>query len=519
MRRAGAAPAPTRAAARSTGPTSAACCRSTCTTTTRASRCGPSTGLTTRSSTATWTRTSRPCATSAERPTSRPGSRTTSLMGPVILARGLGDVPVRGEDPRLGARVHAQAALRSASRRTRARASCPRRRCWSARGTRPRACGRRCRSRACASAPSWARRASTCTPSCRASRTTAPAELDGARALARRARADRLRRRGRARRSTRSAIRGATSRPTARSWRQVRAGYDTTRHRRRRARRAGRARPAAGADRLLRREADRLEGRRPAARRLAAACWRGSPRAQAGVVGFGTYREGLEVLLRGLERADERLLMHVCRQGRALEGGPRDQLTYLRTFLEASPAATSAISPPPRRCASSIVFTGRLEHGELGAPAAGRRGGRRAEHVPRGVRDGRRRGRRLRRAAGLRRPLGPGGGGGDPRREAAAAGARSCSPSSAACARSRTSRRAMIELARAGRAAALVGRVRPWHAPRQTASAGSRSPRPSSAAAQGRTAVLEPVPGAVPFCRAAPSAQSSTQAAPISAAT
>ena len=52
------------------------------------------------------------------------------------------------------------------------------------------------------------------------------------------------------------------------------------------------------------------------------------------VVGFGTYREGVEVLLRGLERADERLLMHVCRYGRALEGGPRDQLTYLRTFLE-----------------------------------------------------------------------------------------------------------------------------------------------------------------------------------------
>ena len=33
----------TPAAARSTGPTSAACCPSTCTTTTRASRCGPST--------------------------------------------------------------------------------------------------------------------------------------------------------------------------------------------------------------------------------------------------------------------------------------------------------------------------------------------------------------------------------------------------------------------------------------------------------------------------------------------
>ena len=83
------------------------------------------------------------------------------------------------------------------------------------------------------------------------------------------------------------------------------------------------------------------------------------------IVGFGTYREGLEVLLRGLERADEQLLMHVCRQGRALEGGPRDQLTYLRTFLEALAGRHERYFAAAKKMRESIVFTGRLEHGEL----------------------------------------------------------------------------------------------------------------------------------------------------------
>ena len=89
------------------------------------------------------------------------------------------------------------------------------------------------------------------------------------------------------------------------------------------------------------------------------------PRAKLVVVGFGTYREGLEVLLRGLERADERLLMHVCRQGRALEGGPRDQLTYLRTFLEAIAGRHERYFAAAKKMRESIVFTGRLDHGEL----------------------------------------------------------------------------------------------------------------------------------------------------------
>jgi glycosyltransferase involved in cell wall biosynthesis len=90
------------------------------------------------------------------------------------------------------------------------------------------------------------------------------------------------------------------------------------------------------------------------------------PRAKLVVVGFGTYREGVEVLLRGLERADDRLLMHVCRQGRALEGGPRDQLTYLRTFLESLRGRHERYFAAAKRMRRSVLFTGRLDHGELG---------------------------------------------------------------------------------------------------------------------------------------------------------
>ena len=90
------------------------------------------------------------------------------------------------------------------------------------------------------------------------------------------------------------------------------------------------------------------------------------PRAKLVVVGFGTYREGIEVLLRGLEHADDRLLMHVCRQGRALEGGPRDQLTYLRTFLEGLRGRHERYFAAARKIRQSVLFTGRLDHGELG---------------------------------------------------------------------------------------------------------------------------------------------------------
>ncbi len=89
------------------------------------------------------------------------------------------------------------------------------------------------------------------------------------------------------------------------------------------------------------------------------------PQARLVLVGFGTYREGVELLIRGLEHEDERLLMHVCRQGRGLEGGPQDQLTYLRAFLEGLAGHHERYFAAARKMRETIVFTGRLEHGEL----------------------------------------------------------------------------------------------------------------------------------------------------------
>jgi glycosyltransferase involved in cell wall biosynthesis len=89
------------------------------------------------------------------------------------------------------------------------------------------------------------------------------------------------------------------------------------------------------------------------------------PAARLVLVGFGTYREGVELLIRGLEHEDERLLMHVCRHGRELEGGPKDQLTYLRTFLESLAGRHERYFAAARKMRETIVFTGRLEHGEL----------------------------------------------------------------------------------------------------------------------------------------------------------
>jgi glycosyltransferase involved in cell wall biosynthesis len=89
------------------------------------------------------------------------------------------------------------------------------------------------------------------------------------------------------------------------------------------------------------------------------------PRARLVLVGYGTYREGVEILIRGLERADERLLSHVFRQGSALEGGTEGQLTYLRTFFESLNGRHERYFAAARKLRKSLVFTGRLDHGEL----------------------------------------------------------------------------------------------------------------------------------------------------------
>ncbi len=136
------------------------------------------------------------------------------------------------------------------------------------------------------------------------------------------------------------------------------------------------------------------------------------PRARLLVVGFGAFREGLERIAGALGAGDLERVRELARAGRALEGAAAAQpLTYLLEFLEGlrGPAAERYLLAA-RSLSERVLFTGRLEHEELDAAAARlqRDGG--AEHLPRGLRDGGRRGGRLRGSARQRGPLGVGRG-------------------------------------------------------------------------------------------------------------
>ena len=90
------------------------------------------------------------------------------------------------------------------------------------------------------------------------------------------------------------------------------------------------------------------------------------PDARLCVVGFGTYRDALAQMVEALARGDLAALREIASRGRELEGGPAGELRHLAAFLDglegtrredyldAAPAA-----------AERVVFTGRLEHGDL----------------------------------------------------------------------------------------------------------------------------------------------------------
>jgi glycosyltransferase involved in cell wall biosynthesis len=80
------------------------------------------------------------------------------------------------------------------------------------------------------------------------------------------------------------------------------------------------------------------------------------------IVGFGTYRDGLERLMGALARGDLDDAREVARLGRELEGGPRSELTYLTRFLEEPPASYLDAA---RDAFERVHFTGRLEHDDL----------------------------------------------------------------------------------------------------------------------------------------------------------
>lgn len=92
----------------------------------------------------------------------------------------------------------------------------------------------------------------------------------------------------------------------------------------------------------------------------------GAPDARLVVVGFGTYRDGIDRLVRSLAAGDLDDVREVAALGRELEGGPRSELSYLTSFLDGLKG-----DDLERYLASAAVafervhFTGRLEHDDL----------------------------------------------------------------------------------------------------------------------------------------------------------
>ncbi len=90
------------------------------------------------------------------------------------------------------------------------------------------------------------------------------------------------------------------------------------------------------------------------------------PDARLCVIGFGTYRDGLEQLVRALRDGDLDTARDIAARGRELEGGERSRLDYLCAFLDGLEGERRASY---LRAASEaferLDFTGRLEHGDL----------------------------------------------------------------------------------------------------------------------------------------------------------
>ena len=116
------------------------------------------------------------------------------------------------------------------------------------------------------------------------------------------------------------------------------------------------------------------------------------------VVGFGAFRDGLERLAARWPPATSTPRAR-SRRGRAPRAArARRCATCSRSSTPWRPER--GLRAAARRCATAWCSTGRLEHDELAPLLPAAEAMAVPEHVPRGVRDGRRRGGRLRRAAG-----------------------------------------------------------------------------------------------------------------------
>lgn len=90
------------------------------------------------------------------------------------------------------------------------------------------------------------------------------------------------------------------------------------------------------------------------------------PRARLCVVGFGTYREACERIVAALAAGDLDALRDIAARGRKLEGGPASRLRFLDAFLDSleGQKRDSYLTAAPE-AASRVHFTGRLEHDDL----------------------------------------------------------------------------------------------------------------------------------------------------------
>jgi len=91
-----------------------------------------------------------------------------------------------------------------------------------------------------------------------------------------------------------------------------------------------------------------------------------APDARLVVVGFGTYREGIDRLVRSLAAGDLDDVREIAALGRELEGGPRGELSYVDSFLDGlGEDELERYIESAAHAFERVHFTGRLEHDDL----------------------------------------------------------------------------------------------------------------------------------------------------------
>jgi glycosyltransferase involved in cell wall biosynthesis len=84
------------------------------------------------------------------------------------------------------------------------------------------------------------------------------------------------------------------------------------------------------------------------------------------IIGFGTFRDGLERLARALQDGDLEAARDIATRGRELEGGDRSELSYVKAFLDGLEGERrDSYLQAAAGAFDRVEFTGRLEHGDL----------------------------------------------------------------------------------------------------------------------------------------------------------